>query len=448
MRTFYQVLGNTLVATITTIIAWFAITFWAYLQTNSVIVTTVMALMFIGGNLATAFLFGSLADRYDKRKLMMVADALTALLFAVALGIYASTPPEVFTSVTSPQLWLLISVVFVAIIIPNIRNIIQATLVPILVPEDRLDRANGLAGISGGISMLIGSIFSGLLVAGTGMYWVLALPIVVRGLTILHLMTLRFPSRVAAPAALDDSIDAPAAASTFDLRATYRLVRGIPGLMGLLFFTCLNNFLGGVFMPLMDPYGLSMMSVEAWGILSGILGLGFIAGGAIVVRRGLGPNPLRTLFIANLLMWGAGALFTVQPSILFLAVGFFMFPFLSPFAEAAEHTIIQRVVPADMHGRVFGFAQSIEQSASPVSTLLAGPLAQFVFIPFMTTGGGVALIGEWFGTGEARGIALVFTLAGVVGIAITFFAMRSRTYRLLSNKYAESVQPVESVQPA
>ncbi len=108
---------------------------------------------------------------------------------------------------------------------------------------------------------------------------------------------------------------------------------------------------------------------------------------------------------------------------------------LYPFIEATEQTIIQKVVPPERQGRVFGFAQSIEQAASPLTAFMIGPIAHFFFIPFMTTGAGVDLIGDWFGTGTGRGIALVFMAAGVIGLAVTLTAMRSNSYKLLSKRY-------------
>ena len=108
---------------------------------------------------------------------------------------------------------------------------------------------------------------------------------------------------------------------------------------------------------------------------------------------------------------------------------------VSPYIEAAEHTVIQKVVPEERQGRVFGFAQSVEQAASPLTAFLIGPLTQFVFIPLMETGKGAELIGGWFGTGPDRGIGLVFTLAGILGLIATLFAMRSRQYRGLSDRY-------------
>ena len=64
-----------------------------------------------------------------------------------------------------------------------------------------------------------------------------------------------------------------------------------------------------------------------------------------------------------------------------------------------------------------------------------GPIAQWLFIPLMTTGAGVELLGPWFGTGADRGLALLFTMAGLIGLGVTLLAMRSAAYRALSAQY-------------
>ena len=156
-------------------------------------------------------------------------------------------------------------------------------------------------------------------------------------------------------------------------------------------------------MSLMDPYGLTLMSVEVWGILSAFTSLGFIVGGILVARRGLGANPLRTLLLANVVMWTVTIIFPIRSEILPLAIGFFIYLTLAPVAEASEQTIIQKVVPFQEQGRVFGFGQSLETAASPVTAFLIGPIAQFWVIPSMTDGAAGGTIGPWFGTGPDRG---------------------------------------------
>jgi DHA3 family multidrug efflux protein-like MFS transporter len=128
-----------------------------------------------------------------------------------------------------------------------------------------------------------------------------------------------------------------------------------------------------------------------------------------------------------------------------LAVGMFIWLCLIPAVEAAEQTILQKVVTPERQGRVFGFAQSIEQAATPITALLIGPIAELFFIPFMTTGMGVELLGASFGVGKDRGLALLFTVAGLIGLLVTLLAMRSSAYRLLSSRYQRPQSVVESL---
>lgn len=221
-----------------------------------------------------------------------------------------------------------------------------------------------------------------------------------------------------------------------DLAGTIRLVAGISGLFALIFFSAFNNLLGGVFMALMDAYGLSLMPVEQWGLLWAFVSCAFILSGALIARTGLGANPVRTLLLVNFIVWSVAAVFTIQSSIPLLAIGCFIWLFLGPYAEAAEHTTLQKVVPFERQGRVFGFAQAVEQAAAPVTAFVIAPLTQFVFVPLMTDGAGADAIGDWYGRGAERGIAIVFTLTGLLGVLATILAFRSRAYRQISAIYA------------
>jgi MFS transporter, DHA3 family, multidrug efflux protein len=162
-------------------------------------------------------------------------------------------------------------------------------------------------------------------------------------------------------------------------------------------------------------------------------------GGLIVTRRGLGANPVRSLLLANVVMWTVTIVFPIRSEILPLAIGFFVYLVVVPIAEASEQTVIQQVVPFEEQGRVFGFAQTLEAAASPITAFLIGPIAQFGILPSMTDGALADAIGSWFGTGPARGMALIFIVAGVIGLAITLLALMSGPYRRLSARYAQAL---------
>jgi DHA3 family multidrug efflux protein-like MFS transporter len=210
----------------------------------------------------------------------------------------------------------------------------------------------------------------------------------------------------------------------------------------LIALAAFNNLLGGVFMSLMDAYGLSLVSVETWGFLWGGISLAFIAGGLFVSRFGLGRSPLRVVLLGNLVNWSVCAVFALQSSIVMLTIGMLVWLALIPAIEAAEQTVLQRSIPFERQGRVFGFAQLVENAAAPITAFLIGPIAETVFMPYMTEGGGGAdLIGSWFGTGEERGLALMFTVAGLIGVAVTLAARFSRSYRQLAAGWDRLPEP-------
>lgn len=433
MKNFYQLLVNNLIAGVVNNFVWFALTFWIYTETRSVFATAVISGFYLTITAISGFWFGSIVDHHKKKTAMLFSSFASLVLYAAGFLFYLLWPYEIYKDPTSWQLWILSGLLMLGVIAGNIRNIALPTAVTLLVPEKDRDKANGLTGGMMGISFTLTSILSGLILGFWGMGAVFWFTLIFTALPILHLLLINIPEKHIAHVDFAPGQELPK--KGIDLKGTLKVISLIPGLWGLLFFNVINNLLGGVFMSLMDAYGLNMVSIQNWGIMWAILSLGMILGGIIINKYGLGKSPLRTLFLCNIIMWTISIFFTIQPWIWLLALGMFFWMLLFPFIEASEQTIIQKVVPAERQGRVFGFAQSMEQSASPLTAFLIGPLTQFIFIPFMTTGAGIDLIGSWFGTGDARGMALVFIAAGAIGLVITLLAMQTNAYKLLSKKY-------------
>lgn len=434
MKTFYNILVNTAVASIVNFTVWFALTFWIFLETQSVLATGLLAGIYLILTAGSGFWLGSIVDHNRKKYVMLGSSIVSFVFYGLSFLFLISTPVEAFQDVSGVSLWTLVLLLMFGVTAGNIRSITLPTVVTLLIPEERRPNANGLVGMVTGIGFLVTSMISGFLVAWGGIYYVHIFALCLTALVFFHMLFIKIPEE--RPAKHNE--DGTKVEKRMDIRGTILIVAGVPGLFALIFFSTFNNFIGGMFMALMDAYGLSLVSVQTWGVLIGVLSTAFILSGIIIAKTGLGKNPLKTLMIVNLITWTTCIFFTIQPSIILLSIGFFIWMLLGPYAEAAEHTTLQKVVPFERQGRVFGFAQSVEQSASPVTAFLIGPLTQFIFIPFMTTGAGVALIGNWFGTGADRGIALVFIIGGVLGLLMTIIAFNSKYYRQLSARYLET----------
>jgi len=281
-----------------------------------------------------------------------------------------------------------------------------------------------------GLAFLVTSVFSGLSIGILGMGWTLVIALVLTAVAFAHLLGLRIPEETPQ----GEGGRPPA----IDLRGSISAIRSAPGLFALIIFTTLNNLIGGVYMALMDPYGLELFPVEIWGIVLGITSAGFLIGGALVAKFGLGRNPIRTMLLVVVGMGMLGALFTIRDWWWLYAGGILLYMILIPVVEASEQTVIQKVVPFRRQGRVFGFAQAFEAAAAPVTAFLIAPIAQFGIIPYMESAEGRATWGWLLGEGQARGIALVFLFAGLALVIFALAAFLTRSYRKLSEVYQRS----------
>ncbi len=434
-RTFAQILVNTAVANVTTSFLWFALTFWVYLETRSVLATGIIGGTYMLLVAVCSMAFGTIVDRHRKHSVMVFAGAVTLVAFGISLGVFMAFPESQLLDLGGPMFWVFSGVILFGAVIENMRNIALSTTVTLLIPLERHANANGLVGTVQGLAFMVTSVFSGLSIGLLGMGWTLVIAIVLSALALAHLLFLRIPEEK--PEQIGEK------RPLIDLRGSITAVRAATGLFALIIFSTFNNLVGGVYMALMDPYGLELFPVEWWGIVLGVTSTGFIIGGLLIAKFGLGRNPIRTMLLLLILMGVLGALFTIRDWWWLYAGGIWIYMTIIPAVEASEQTVIQKIVPFRTQGRVFGFAAAFESAAAPVTAFLIAPIAEFMIIPYMESDAGRSSFGWLLGEGEARGIALVFVIAGILSILLAVGAFFTKSYRILSAEYLKDDEPTE-----
>lgn len=438
MRTFLHLLINTGVANVVTNFLWFALVFWVYLETHSVLATG-----FLGGAymLLVAFssmYFGSVVDRHRKLLVMRVSAWGSVASFLGGVIMFFTIPHDLLLNVAGPWFWVFSLVLLLGCLVELPRNLALSTTVTMLVEPGRHANANGLVGTVQGISFIATSVLSGLSVGLLGMGPTMLIALVGTAVPLIHLHLLR----VAEPEIVRDP-----EFRAVDFRGGFRAIRAVPGLVALIIFTTFNNLSGGVFMALIDPYGLTLFPVEMWGLVLGISSVGIssvgmVIGGLIVARVGLGSNPVGMILLLVGIVGVVNTLFAIRELGWLLVVGIFLFMLLMPAIEAAEQTVIQCVVPFEKQGRVFGFAMTFEAGAAPITAFIVAPLAEFLVVPYMDAAVGAAQWGWLVGEGDARGLALIFVLTGVLSMLVPLAAAFTPSYRLLVRSFREAVPPV------
>jgi DHA3 family multidrug efflux protein-like MFS transporter len=438
MRTFVHILVNTAVANLATSFLWFGLTFWIYAETRNVIASGAVGAAYMLFVSVCSMLFGTLVDRFDKKAVMVWATVFALGMFLIDLGFFAVAGADRLSDITQPWFWLFTAIMLAGAVVEQLRGIALSTTVTLLVPEERRANANGMVGTVQGLSMLVTSVFSGLSVGYLGMGWTMVIGTGILIPVLLHLASLTVREDAAGSAedtGGDDSADSGASPTGLvDLRGGWAAVIAVPGLLALILFTTLNNLFGGVTLALMDPYGIELFGVRGWGIGFAVAATGLFVGGGLVAAKGLGRNPVRTMLLCAAAVGVVGALFTIRDAGWLFLLGSWLSMALIPAVEAAEQTVIQQVVPYRKQGRVFGFANTFEAATAPVTGLLVAPLAELWVIPFMETDAGRDTWSWLVGTGESRGIALVFVAGGVLCVLLSLAALCTPQYRLLRTK--------------
>lgn len=222
MKHFYQVLANTLIANVTTSYLWFALTFWVYLETRSVLATAIIGGAYMLFVAVFSIIFGTIVDHNRKKSVMVVSSVFTFAMFMLACVIYTLSPKEALVDWQSGLFWLFGGVVLIGAVVENMRNIALSTTVTILVPKEGRDKANGLVGTVQGVAFMVTSVFSGLSIGLLGMGWTLAIATALTGAALVHLLFVRIPEKQIAH-------DPELAGKKVDLKGSIAAIKSIPG---------------------------------------------------------------------------------------------------------------------------------------------------------------------------------------------------------------------------
>ena len=196
------------------------------------------------------------------------------------------------------------------------------------------------------------------------------------------------------------------------------------GLLALLVFYMIFNFLSGVIGPLLVPLILDNWDASTLGFLSTLMGVGMLVGTLVMSAWGGGKRKIFTMLGAFLLDGLFLAAVCLRVSIPLLAMCGFGAMFCSPITIACSQAIWQAKVAPELQGRVFAFRRAIAMSASIVAPLLAAPLADYVFKPAMAPGGAlVPVLGPIIGVGAGRGVGVLISVVGLIIMATTLIAL-------------------------
>jgi MFS family permease len=430
MKTFFLIWAGQLVSLLGSGLTSFAFSVWIFQTTGN---ATPLALTALFSILPRVLLFpaaGTLADRWNRRWVMVLSDTGSALSTLAILFLF---------SLGSLQVWHIYLAALISGLFGSFQEPAYISSISLLVPKKHLTRASGMIQMSQGIESLLTPLLAGLLYGTIGLQGIIWIDFATFIFAVSTLLFVQIPQPV-----VETEQGAGWKIILQDSVFGWKYLRMRPGLFGLLVYFALANFLLNISAILLSPLVLSFSTPEMLGVVQSALGLGMLAGSVIMSVWG-GPQRRVLTVVLCLTMGGVGfAIAGLRPDPWLIGSGMFAALFFAPFGSGSAQAIFQIKVAPEVQGRVFAVRSLISRSMMPVAYLLSGPLADRVFEPLMQSGGPAegTFLGALLQTGPGRGAGLMFVLSGVIMVIASAFAYSYSPIRNLEDELPDALPDV------
>ena len=368
-----------------------------------------MALVTLLGFLPTLVLSvpaGVLADRYDRRLLMMLGDGFSGLgvLFILLCMMRGET------SLLQICLGIFVAAVYSCLLHPGYRATVSD-----LLTEDEYSKASGLVSLAGSARYLVSPLIAGILLSVTDVKVLLVIDICTFMITVISTFAVR--------KGIDTQKTATQVSFQESLQEGWNAIRVKKGVFLLVMVSSVLTLFIGVFQILAEPLVLSMADAKTLGITETICASGMLVSSLYLGIRGIKKGYVKILSI-SLALAGVFILgFGVFESIVFITLSGFAFFLMLPFANNCLDYLVRTNTSVELQGRVWGIVGFLSQIGYVFAYGCSGILADWI-----AGMGGISV---------GRGAGIVMAFAGVALVIVSVSLLFMKEVKFLEKKNGE-----------
>jgi DHA3 family macrolide efflux protein-like MFS transporter len=352
-------------------------------ETGSAAVLATSTFVSLLPNVLFAPFIGALVDRWDRKRIMVISDLLIAFITLLLIILFKTEHIK-------------LGYIYAALFLRELGSTFHwpsmRSSTSLLVPNEQMSRVEGLNQSIKGLLNVVGPPLAALLLEVSPIYIILFIDIFTALLAVIPLIFVNIPKPVEIPKGNFSS-----ASELFnDVRFGFRYLRNWKGMLFLILTATLLNFLinpGFTLTPLLVTQHFSGGAIQL-SLVESAFGIGVIAGGLILSTWGGFKKRILTS-LTGIIGMGIGILLiAIAPANHFnLALaGMLITGVMNPIANGSLTTIIQSNVKPEMQGRVFTTLNSMASAMSPISMIIAAPVAGIVGIQGWFYIGGIGCI--------------------------------------------------------
>lgn len=394
-RNFIMVIVGQMVSIFGNAILRFALPLYILDQTGSMtIFGTILAMSTIPTILLSPF-GGILADRMNRRNMMVILDSITATIIFV-FSVVLSIGPVV--------LLVAILMMIFSVIQSFYQPVVQASI-PVITSKDNLEKANGVVSLVNALSNLIGPLLAGVLYGFFGIW-----PILITSTICFFLAAFMemFIKMIFVPQKKHDLVMDMIKS---DFKASIHfIVKENPIMLKAMIVTSgINLFLSSMIiigLPAMIKVKLGVSS-QLYGVTQGALAAGMIVGGILISMIGKKINANNVyifLMVSSILLIPMGLVFSLELNVMVIywtiSVCCLIMMVMTTMFNIVMMSFVQRETPNHLMGKVFSYIIAITQCTLPIGQAVYG----YIFEIGMES---ISLI--IFGTAVCSGIVSIYS---------------------------------------
>ncbi len=361
---------------------------------------------------------GILADRYDRRLMMVIGDsgATLGLLFIFIMMLKGNI-----------EIWQIYLGIAASSIFSAFQEPAYKALVTDLLPETQYAKASGLMQLASSAQYLISPFLAGILLTIIDIKFVFLIDIttlLIASSIVIWIRKTLGRTKIKQPeqnnmAALKEGIQ------------EFSKNRGV---VNLVITTMFVLFFVGLLQSLFIPMLLSLITVKAVGITQSICASGILIGSLFIGVFGNKNEHVKTLSISLFISGIFFANLGFSTNIAFVTLAGFLFFATLPFINTSIEVLIRRNIDNSKQGRVWSIISMITYLGSIIAFAVAGFLADKIFNPLLEPEGLLSeTAGSIIGVGEGRGIALMFIISGLMISIIALLIWKNKKIKELEN---------------
>ena len=381
----------------------FALTLWLYEKTGSALSTATLMICTYAPYVIMSIFAGAVSDKYDKKKTMLVCDALAAFTTILVFFLYKAD---------LLSMWHLYAVNAVSGLMNTVQQPASEVAYTLVVPREYYQKTSGLQSLSRSVVTIGNPLLASALYGLAGLDAVIAVDMVTFAIAFLALLLfIRLPD-VSHEVRKEENV-LKLAKEGLQFLKEHRLV------LDVILFMSGVNLIASAFDAVLPALVIPRSGNRIYGIVTSCSGIAMVLGSMLTTAMPKPKDRVRVIYLTMLFSLGTeNFLLAFSRNPILWCIGQIIGWMLVPVMSANQNVIMRNTIPVELQGRVYACRNTLQFFTIPIGLALGGFLVDNVCEPLMNAHRSNGLLTMLFGSGKGSGAALMMFVLGVAGVVL------------------------------